>query len=54
MRFRTTHLLLLMTLVAVLSTVVVVFKFSGNAAMIAFGIWAVVFSFIVMGETKRD
>jgi hypothetical protein len=43
-----------MTVVAVLSTVAVMFKISGNAAMIAFGIWAVVFSFIVIGEAKRD
>ena len=43
-----------MTLVAVLCTVVVVFKISGNAAKIAFGIWAVVFSLIVVREAKQD
>jgi hypothetical protein len=54
MRFRTTYLFLLMTVVAVFSAVAVVFKISGNVALIAFGIWAVVFSFFVMGETTRD
>jgi hypothetical protein len=43
-----------MTVVAVVSTVAVIFEISGNAAMLAFGVWAVVFSFIVMGEAKRD
>ena len=54
MRFRVSNLLLVMTVVAALSTVAVVFKISGSAAMIAFSLWAVLFSIIVMGETKRD
>jgi hypothetical protein len=43
-----------MTLVALFSTVAVLFKLSGSAALIVFGFWAVVFSLIVMGEMKRD
>jgi hypothetical protein len=53
MQFRVTHLFTLMTLVAALATIVVIFEFS-DIGVILFGSWAVVFAFLLIGERKRD